>query len=119
MRIISCSGGIGWSGAGGSGVVLAKLPDGSWGPPSGILIHTLGWGLLIGLDIYDVVLIIRSPKTLKAFENPKIALGGELSVTAGPVGNGATIDSGIEAAPCWSYTKSKGKKMHTCTDVMF
>jgi hypothetical protein len=40
-----------WSGAGGSGVVVPKLPDGSWGSPSGILIHTLGWGFLIGLDI--------------------------------------------------------------------
>lgn len=101
-------GGIGFSGAGGSGVVLAKKPDGSWSPPSGILIHTLGWGLLIGLDIYDVVLIIRTPRALEAFLNPKVSIGGELSVTAGPVGNGATVDSGVEASPCWSYTKSKG-----------
>ncbi|UZJ56837.1 hypothetical protein CBS101457_006157 [Exobasidium rhododendri] len=100
--------GFGFSGAGGSGVVIAKLPDGSWGPPSGILIHTLGWGFLIGLDIYDVVLVLRKPKALKAFENPKISIGGELSIAAGPVGNGAVLDSGIDASPCWSYTKSKG-----------
>lgn len=43
--------GFGLSGSSGSGVVLAKLPDGSWGPPSGILVHTIGWGFLIGLDI--------------------------------------------------------------------
>lgn len=100
--------GFGFSGAGGSGVVMARLPDGSWGPPSGILIHTLGWGLTIGLDIYDVVLILRKPQALKAFEHPKVSIGAELSVAAGPVGNGAMLDSGIEAAPCWSYTKSKG-----------
>lgn len=101
--------GFGLSGAGGSGVVLGKLPDGSWGPPSGILIHTIAYGFLIGIDIYDVVLIIRTPKALQAFEKPKIAIGAELSIAAGPVGNGATLDSGLEASPCWSYTKSKGE----------
>ncbi|PWN21780.1 DUF500-domain-containing protein, partial [Microstroma glucosiphilum] len=100
--------GFGWSGAGGSGVVMARLPDGSWGPPSGLLVHTLGWGLLVGLDIYDVVLVIRKPETLKAFTHPKVSVGGELSVAAGPVGNGAMIDSGLEAKPVWSYSKSKG-----------
>lgn len=100
--------GFGFSGAGGSGVVMARLPDGSWSPPSGILVHTIGWGLLIGLDIYDVVLILRKPAALKAFEHPKLSIGGELSVAAGPVGNGAVLDSGVEASPCWSYTKSKG-----------
>jgi lipid-binding SYLF domain-containing protein len=100
--------GFGLSGASGSGVVLAKLPDGSWGPPSGLLIHTIGYGFLIGIDIYDVVLIIRNERALKAFEKPKISIGGEFSVAAGPVGNGATLNSGIESAPCWSYTKSKG-----------
>lgn len=100
--------GFGFSGAGGSGVVMARLPDGSWSPPSGILVHTLGWGLTIGLDIYDVVLILRKPQALKAFEHPKVSIGAELSVAAGPVGNGAMLDSGIEGAPCWSYTKSKG-----------
>lgn len=100
--------GFGFSGSGGSGVVLARLPDGSWSPPSGILIHTIGWGFLIGLDIYDVVLVIRKPEALKAFTHPKVSIGAELSVAAGPVGNGAMLDSGIDASPCWSYTKSKG-----------
>lgn len=57
---------------------------------------------------YDVVLLLRKPEALRAFEHPKVSIGGELSVAAGPVGNGAMLDTGIEAAPCWSYTKSKG-----------
>lgn len=51
--------GFGWSGAGGSGVVMARLPDESWGPPSGLLVHTLGWGLLVGLDIVSYILHLR------------------------------------------------------------
>jgi len=88
--------GLGVSGASGSGVVLKKLENGEWSSPSGILVHTIGWGFLVGLDIYDVVLILRSDKAVKSFESPKISLGGELSVTAGPVGNGVMLDSGIE-----------------------
>ncbi|SNX84055.1 related to YSC84 - protein involved in the organization of the actin cytoskeleton [Melanopsichium pennsylvanicum] len=100
--------GFGFSGASGSGVVLSRLPDGSWSAPSGLLVHTLGYGLLIGLDIYDVVLVLRNQKAVEAFKHPKLSLGGELSVACGPVGNGAMLDSGVEAAPCWSYVKSKG-----------
>ena len=100
--------GFGFSGASGSGVILSRLPDGSWSPPSGLLVHTIGWGFLIGLDIYDVVLVLRNQKAVDAFKRPKISLGGELSVAAGPVGNGAMLDAGVEGAPCWSYTKSKG-----------
>lgn len=100
--------GLGFSGASGSGVVLSRLPDGSWSAPSGLLIHTIGYGFLIGLDIYDVVLVLRNQKAVDAFKQPKISLGGELSVAFGPVGNGAMLESGVEAAPCWSYVKSKG-----------
>ncbi len=96
------------SGASGSGVVLSRLPDGSWSAPSGLLIHTIGYGFLIGLDIYDVVLVLRSQKAVDAFKRPKVSLGGELSVACGPVGNGAQLDAGVDAAPCWSYVKSKG-----------
>ncbi|CAO1631399.1 unnamed protein product [Parajaminaea phylloscopi] len=100
--------GLGWSGASGSGLVVARLPDGSWSPPSGILIHTLAWGFLIGVDVYDVVLVIRKPETLKAFTRPKVSIGAEFSVAAGPVGNGAVLDAGLDAKPVWAYSKSKG-----------
>lgn len=46
--------GLGWSGASGSGLVVARLEDGSWSPPSGILIHTLAYGLLFGVDIVSI-----------------------------------------------------------------
>lgn len=100
--------GMGWSAASGSGVVLARLPDGSWSAPSGILLHTLGVGFLIGADIYDVVLILRTQRAVESFTNPKVSLGAELSIAAGPLGNGAMLESGIERSPAWSYTKSKG-----------
>lgn len=53
-------------------------------------------------------MIIRKPSTLHAFTNPKISVGAEFSAAAGPVGNGAVLDAGLDAKPVWSYTKSKG-----------
>jgi len=103
-----CRMGLGFSGAGGSGVVIARNSDGSWGSPSGILIHTIGFGFLAGADIYDVVLILRTQRAVKAFVNPKVSIGGELTVTAGPVGAGAVVDTGIELSPVLSYIKSRG-----------
>jgi len=81
------------SGAGGSGVLIARLPDGSWSPPSGILVHTLGVGFNIGIDIYDCVVVINTPEALKAFTKLRVTLGSEISVVAGPVGAGGLLEA--------------------------
>lgn len=36
--------GLGWSAASGSGVVIARDTPTSWGAPSGVLVHTIGFG---------------------------------------------------------------------------
>lgn len=97
------------SGAGGSGVLITRQPDGTFGPPSGILLHTLGIGVLIGIDIYDTVLILRTQEAVNAFSHPKLSIGAELSLAAGPLGSGGGADIGLtDRAPAWVYTKSKG-----------
>ncbi|KAI0017842.1 hypothetical protein F4780DRAFT_754094 [Xylariomycetidae sp. FL0641] len=98
------------SGAGGSGIVMARLPDGSWSPPSGFLVHTLGAGFMVGLDIYDCVCVLNTQAAVDAFTKPRLSLGGELSVVAGPVGAGGGIESALAkgSKPVWSYMKSRG-----------
>lgn len=102
--------GLHWSGAGGSGIVISKLPDGSWSPPSGILIHTLGWGFVAGADIYDCVAVINNEHGMEGFTRVRCTLGGEISAAVGPLGGGSTVDSEVfkRQAPVWTYTKSKG-----------
>ncbi|GAA5835324.1 hypothetical protein JCM11251_006680 [Rhodosporidiobolus azoricus] len=96
------------SGASGSGVVLARLKDGRWSAPSGILMHTIGFGFAAGVDVYDVVLILRNDQAVESFKSARISLGGEVSIAAGPVGNGMQIETTHTLSPVWSYTKSKG-----------
>ncbi|KAF7542292.1 hypothetical protein G7Z17_g11706 [Cylindrodendrum hubeiense] len=82
------------SGATGSGILIARLPDGSWGPPSGIQVHSVGGGFSIGLDIYDCVCVINSREALAAFTNTRVSLGTDLAVVAGPYGAGGAVEFG-------------------------
>ncbi|KAI2620922.1 DUF500-domain-containing protein [Hypomontagnella submonticulosa] len=98
------------SGAGGSGLVVARLPDGSWSPPAGFLVHTLGAGIMAGLDIYDCVCVLNTPAAVDAFAKPRLSLGGEIAVVAGPIGAGTSVEAalGKGSKPVWSYMKSRG-----------
>lgn len=102
--------GLHWSGAGGSGIIISKLPNGQWSPPSGILIHTVGWGLVAGADIYDCVAVINNDQGMDGFTRVRCTLGGEISAAVGPLGGGSTVDSEVfkRQAPVWTYTKSRG-----------
>ena len=104
--------GLWFSGAGGSGVLVARKEDGSWSPPSGIMLHTAGLGFLVGVDIYDCVLVINNRKALEAFTKLRATLGGEISAVAGPVGMGGVLENDgkwKEAnRPVFTYLKSRG-----------
>lgn len=91
------------SGATGSGIIVARLPDGSWSPPSGIQVHSVGAGFMVGLDIYDCVVVINTREALEAFTKTRMSLGSDLAIVAGPWGAGGSVDF---AAP----TGGKGKK---------
>ena len=90
------------SGAGGSGVLIARKEDGNWSPPSGILLHTAGLGFLVGVDIYDCVVVINNRKALQAFTKIRATLGGEISAVAGPVGVGGILENDGK----WKQAKS-------------
>jgi len=98
------------SGAGGSGILVGRTADGSWSPPSGIMLHTAGLGFLVGVDIYDCVVVINTQQALDAFSKIRCTLGGEVSAVAGPVGAGGLLETEIHKrqAPVFTYLKSRG-----------
>lgn len=49
-----------FGGAGGAGVILARLENGDWSAPSAISPNNLTVGAMIGVDVYDAVLISKS-----------------------------------------------------------
>ncbi|KAK4187685.1 hypothetical protein QBC35DRAFT_384463 [Podospora australis] len=82
---------------GGSGILISRRPDGSWSPPSGIRVGGLGAGFVIGAEIYDCVVVINTKEALDLFTKPRLSLGSDLAVTAGPFGAGGSLDWGIPA----------------------
>jgi lipid-binding SYLF domain-containing protein len=102
--------GLWMSGAGGSGILIARKDDGSWSPPSGIMLHTAGLGFMVGIDIYDCVVVINSPQALEAFYKVRCTLGSEVSITAGPIGAGGVLETELHKrqAPIFTYMKSRG-----------
>ncbi|KAK5996019.1 SH3 domain-containing protein [Cladobotryum mycophilum] len=96
--------------AAGSGVVIARLPDGTWSPPSSFVATTIGAGFMFGLDIYDCVCVLNTPEQVNGFANPRFSLGGEASIAVGPVGTGASVDAAVSKTvrPMWTYMKSRG-----------
>lgn len=85
-----------------------------WSAPTAIATGGVGFGAQIGADITDFVLILNSDEAVRAFsQGGNLTLGGNLSVSAGPIGAGgeASITGDIrdkKVAPVFSYTKSKG-----------
>ncbi|RGP66188.1 duf500 domain protein [Fusarium sporotrichioides] len=102
--------GLWMSGAGGSGVVVARKENGDWSPPSGIHVQTLGFGFMAGIDIYDCVAVINTREALKEFRKFRFTLGAELSAVAGPLGVGGLLEIEVPKAnkPIFTYMKSRG-----------
>ncbi|KAF9915930.1 hypothetical protein FBU30_001639 [Linnemannia zychae] len=76
-----------WSGRAGTGIVVARLDDGSWSAPSAIGTGGMGFGGQIGAEITDFVMVLNNRSAVKSFmKGGNITLGTNISIAAGPVG---------------------------------
>ncbi|KAM5165688.1 SH3 domain-containing YSC84-like protein 1 [Mantella aurantiaca] len=95
---------------GGSGIVLARLPDGRWSAPSAIGIAGLGGGFEIGIEVSDLVIILNHKRAVEAFaKGGNLTLGGNFTVAIGPLGRNLEGDVAIRSsAAVFTYCKSRG-----------
>ncbi|XP_073481562.1 SH3 domain-containing YSC84-like protein 1 isoform X2 [Aquarana catesbeiana] len=98
------------SARGGSGIVLARLPDGRWSAPSAIGIAGLGGGFEIGIEVSDLVVILNHKRAVEAFaKGGNLTLGGNFTVAIGPLGRNLEGDVAIRSsAAVYTYCKSRG-----------
>lgn len=96
----------------GTGIVVSRLDDGSWSPPSAITISGFGWGLQFGGELTDVMLILTTDGAVEAFKSRgQVSVGAELGVSAGPYGRSVESDltaGNKGAAHAFSYAHSQG-----------
>ncbi len=76
-------------GARGSGVFLARDErTGTWSQPVFYTMGSASFGLQVGRDAREVILIIRSTRGLESFYTTGLRLGTDASVATGPTGAG-------------------------------
>ncbi|XP_058407866.1 SH3 domain-containing YSC84-like protein 1 isoform X5 [Diceros bicornis minor] len=95
---------------GGSGIVLARLPDGKWSAPSAIGIAGLGGGFEIGIEVSDLVIILNYGRAVEAFaKGGNLTLGGNFTVAVGPLGRNLEGNVSLRSsAAVFTYCKSRG-----------
>lgn len=77
----------------GTGIVIAKLDDGSWSAPSAIGTAGIGGGLEGGGELIEFMIIMGSKKAVKVFHRTQVNVGGGLSVAVGPYGRDAVAQA--------------------------
>ncbi|KAJ8116117.1 hypothetical protein ONZ43_g4513 [Nemania bipapillata] len=105
--------GLWTSGSGGSGILIARKTDGTWSPPSGLVLQTPSLGFVIGVDIYDCVLIINNFTVLEAFARPKLTLGIDVTLSPGPLVALGLLENDVTwtdlSDAAITYVKAKGQ----------
>jgi lipid-binding SYLF domain-containing protein len=93
----------------GWGVLSARGADGSWSPPVFITVAGGSFGLQIGVEASDVVLVFKTKRSVDAVMRSQFTLGADVSIAAGPVGRHAEAATDAQLkAEIYSYAKSKG-----------
>lgn len=73
---------VGFSLQGGSGILVSRLPDGSWSAPSAIGVYGFGLGLQFGLEVADFIFIIQTKEGMEHFKRGgNFAVGGNIGAT--------------------------------------
>ncbi|KAL8860576.1 MAG: hypothetical protein Q9178_002929 [Gyalolechia marmorata] len=96
----------------GSGIVVARLADGTWSAPSALATGGGGFGGQIGFEITDFVFILNNAAAVRTFsQQGSLTLGGNVSIAAGPVGRNAEAAGAASlkgVAGVFAYSKTKG-----------
>lgn len=102
-------GAFGLGGRYGKGLVAQRNADGGWGTPLFVDIGGGSFGLQIGVEATDVVMIFTNNEGIKGLLKGKLKLGADASATAGPVGRKAEIGTDVLLkSAIYSYSRSKG-----------
>src|SRR6202165_5445912 len=101
-------GGFIFGGKHGRGVGSCRTADG-WSAPAFVSVGGGSWGLQIGVEGVDVVMLVMNEQGFHHLLSSKFALTGEGSVAAGPVGRHASAGTDWKMnTEMLTYSRSKG-----------
>ena len=92
----------------GRGVATCRTPEG-WSAPAFVSVGGGSWGLQIGVEGVDLVMLVMNDQGFQHLLSSKFALTGEGSVAAGPVGRHASAGTDWKMnTEMLTYSRSKG-----------
>ena len=101
-------GGFVFGAEGGRGVATCRTEHG-WSAPAFFAITGGSWGLQIGVEGVDLVMIIQNDEGMKHLLASKFQIGADASAAAGPVGRHASADTDWKMnAEILTYSRAKG-----------
>jgi lipid-binding SYLF domain-containing protein len=93
----------------GKGLMSQRREDGTWSFPSYMEIGGGSFGLQIGAQASDIILVFTDEGGLRGLMKSKIKLGADASVAAGPVGRKAEVGTDVLLkSGVFAYSRSKG-----------
>ena len=104
-------GGFVFGGSGGTGVFLVRdEATGAWSYPAFYTLGSVTFGLQIGGEAAEVVMLAMSKKAVNTLLSSSVKLGGDVSIAVGPVGGGAKGSVAVPevTADFISFTRTKG-----------
>ncbi len=92
----------------GRGVATCRTPEG-WSAPAFVSVGGGSWGLQIGVEGVDLVVLVMNDQGFQHLLSSKFQLTGEGSVAAGPIGRHASAGTDWKMnTEMLSYSRSKG-----------
>jgi lipid-binding SYLF domain-containing protein len=92
----------------GSGVMSCRHND-SWTAPVFMQLAKGSWGLQIGAEQVDLVLLVMNRRGVDKLLDDKVSLGADASVAAGPVGRTGNAATDVKVtAEMLAYSRSQG-----------
>ena len=99
---------VGFGGNHGKGVATCRTETG-WSAPAPITITGGSWGLQLGGQAVDLVMIVTNQSGMEHLLSSKFKLGADASAAAGPVGRDAAADTDIKMrAEVLTYSRARG-----------
>jgi lipid-binding SYLF domain-containing protein len=101
-------GGFIFGGKHGRGVATCRTATG-WSAPAFISIGGGSWGLQIGVEGVDLVMVVMNEQGMQHMLSNKFQVGGDASAAAGPVGRHASAGTDWKAdSEILTYSRAKG-----------
>ncbi len=100
----SIRGGFIFGGSGGNALMTARNDDGTWSEPTFHTIGSFSFGLQIGGEMSESVLLVMTQRGMEHLLSTTVKLGADVSLAAGPIGGGAKA----QTVDILAFSRSRG-----------